>query len=53
VACSSRSAVGTGRSLPATKTCPFVVVEFIYGLDCGPRGGGGSRNWWAGGEFGA
>ena len=45
---SSRSLDGP---FPGADRCRY-VVESIYGLDCGQRGGGGSRNWWAGGEFG-
>ena len=32
LSCNSRTAVRTGRRLPATKTCPFVVVQSIYGF---------------------
>ena len=37
----------------AMTTARFVVVDCIYGVDCGPRGGGGSRNWRTDGQLGA
>ncbi len=50
VSCSSfmsrsvQSAMTTGR---------FVVADCIYGVVCGPRGGGGSWNWRTDGQLGA
>ena len=38
---------------PAMTTVRFVVVDCIYGVVCGPRGGGGSRNWRTDGQLGA
>ncbi len=37
----------------AMTTARFVVVDCIYGVDCGPRGCSGSRNWRTDGQLGA
>jgi hypothetical protein len=34
-------------------TACSVIVDWIYGVDCGPRDGGGSRNWRTDGQLGA
>jgi hypothetical protein len=39
--------------LSAMTTARFVVVDCIYGVVCGPRGGGGSWNWRTDGQLGA